>query len=104
MSSNSAASTSPSVFSRISVTVFSSVERSLPSAWARSGSFQIAGFSSSRLTSSSLSTLASQSKIPPERIEPALQVGDALAVEGKFHGVRSYSRKLAADYTCKPLF
>jgi hypothetical protein len=85
MSRSSAASVKPSVFWRISVTVFSRLERSLPSACARSGSFQIAGFSSSRLTSSSRSTLASKSKIPPERIEPALQVGDALAVEGEFH-------------------
>jgi hypothetical protein len=89
MSSNSAASTRPSVLVRISETVFSSEERSLPRVWARSGSFQIAGFSSSRLTSSSRSTLASKSKIPPERIEAALQVGDALAVEVEFHGSSS---------------
>jgi hypothetical protein len=86
MSSSSAASTKPSVLARISETVFSRNERSLPRAWARSGSFQMAGFSSSRLTSSRRSTFVSKSKIPPERIEAALEVGDALAVEIEFHG------------------
>jgi hypothetical protein len=73
------------VFIRISETVFSRNERSLPRAWARSGSFQMAGFSSSRVTSSRRSTLESKSKIPPERIESALEVGDAHAVEVEFH-------------------
>jgi hypothetical protein len=53
--------------------------RSRPRVWARSGSSQIVGFSSSRETSSSRSTFRSKSKKPPERGEALRQIGDLCA-------------------------
>jgi hypothetical protein len=47
-------------------TTASSAFFSLPRAWARSGSSQIFGSSSSRATSVSLADLTSKSKIPPQ--------------------------------------
>jgi hypothetical protein len=51
---------------------------SLPSAWPRSASFQTAGSSSSRLSSSSFSALASKSKIPPQFGLAAVEIGEAI--------------------------
>ena len=70
---------------RMPTTTFSSEARSRPRACARSASFQTSGLSSSRFTSSRRSTLWSKSKIPPERIQPAPEVGDALADGIEFH-------------------
>ena len=81
----SSASDSPSSVPRISDTVLSRLARSLPSASALSGSFQISGLSSSRFTSSRRSTLLSKSKIPPERRHTLLQLGDAVADRIQFH-------------------
>ena len=81
----SSASDRPSSVPRISDTVLSRLARSLPSASALSGSFQMVGLSSSRFTSSRRSTLLSKSKIPPERRHTLLQLGDAVANRIQFH-------------------
>jgi hypothetical protein len=57
-------------------TTFSSAFFSLPSSWARLGSFQTAGSSSSALTSLRRRDFSSQSKIPPKFGGPLNQIGD----------------------------
>jgi hypothetical protein len=64
---------------------------SRPSAWPRSASFQTFGSSSSRLSSSSFSALASKSKIPPQFGLTAGEIGevvgetvDAFGFHGEF--------------------
>ena len=52
---------------------------------ASSGSFQISGFSSSRLTSSRRSFLLSKSKIPPKVLTAFGQVFDLFLIWGDFH-------------------
>jgi hypothetical protein len=75
--------------SRRTTTTPSSDFFSLPSVCARSASFQTAGSSLARVTSSSFSALASKSKIPPKfglaLIQVGERVGDVVDAFG-FHG------------------
>src|SRR5712691_6171817 len=57
-------------------TVFSSCFFSRPSSWARLGSDQTSGFSSSRATSARRACLPSKSKIPPQLLRPRVQAGE----------------------------
>ena len=59
--------------------------RSRPSSCAFSGLFQIAGSSSSRLTSSSRSFLLSYSKKPPERVDALPEVFERALEQIEFH-------------------
>jgi hypothetical protein len=65
-------------------TTLSSAFFSLPNSWARFGSFQMFGSSSSLLTTIRRACLASKSKIPPELAGAGAQVGE----EG-FDGVQA---------------
>jgi hypothetical protein len=73
-------------------TMASSAFFSLPSAWARSGSSQIFGSSSSRATSLRRADLTSKSKIPPQLrfaiAKPRQRIGDLVQLLG-FHRHRS---------------
>ena len=57
-------------------TMFSSCFFSRPSSWARLGSDQTSGFSSSLATSARRACLPSKSKIPPQLLRPRVQAGE----------------------------
>jgi len=88
-SNSSLESASPASIDVSVSTTPSSAFFSLPSDWARSGSSQIFGSSSSRVTSVSRAALASKSKIPPHRPgafpKARERVGDLVQGFG-FHG------------------
>src|SRR5690606_27646745 len=67
-------------------TMLSRRARSRPSSCARSGVFQMAGSSSSRLTSARRSLLRSYSKKPPERLAARIEVFERSAELIDFHG------------------
>src|SRR5712692_1666236 len=57
-------------------TMFSSCFFSRPSSWARLGSDQMSGFSSSLATAARRACLPSKSKIPPQLLRPRIQAGE----------------------------
>ena len=72
----------------VEVPVFPALGR--PSSWALSGVFQIAGSSSSRLTSVSRSLLMSYSKEPPQRFVALGEVFERTADGVGFHVQRTW--------------
>src|SRR6187551_3413057 len=72
--------------------------RSLPSSWAISGLFQIAGSSSSRLTSSSRSFFWSYSKKPPQGRHTFLEIFELTLQHVDFHGANYTRRRALSEY------
>src|SRR6185503_10704506 len=85
MFNNSPASFRPLPTRSSVLTTCSRRARSRPSSWALSGVFQIAGSSSSRLTSVSRSLLRSYSKEPPQRFAALGEVFERTADLIDFH-------------------
>src|SRR6187399_698105 len=72
--------------------------RSLPSSWAISGLFQIAGSSSSRLTSSSRSFFWSYSKKPPQGRHTFLEIFELTLQHVDFHRGRTLPEGALHEY------
>src|SRR6187399_1024614 len=96
-SSSEALATAPMALSMSASSVVRRA-RSLPSSWAISGLFQIAGSSSSRLTSSSRSFFWSYSKKPPQGRHTFLEIFELTLQHVDFHRGRTLPEGALHEY------